>query len=102
MRAHVPRVAVLLAATPTFSPGIPGPGTVAPGFDWMTYYVNTDTHPFTRQYVMATPWDDPKIYAIFKGFGHGLTKPKAHRAAMQQNLDWFTKYLWNQPPGTHP
>jgi dipeptidyl aminopeptidase/acylaminoacyl peptidase len=116
--------------------------------DWMTYYVNTDIHPFTRQYLKATPWDDPKIYAdtspmtyikhartptliqhgeddarvpipnafqlyqglrdqkvpvqlaIFKGFGHGLTKPKANRAAMQQNLDWFTRYLWNQPTGT--
>jgi dipeptidyl aminopeptidase/acylaminoacyl peptidase len=116
--------------------------------DWMTYYVNTDIHPFTRQYLKATPWDDPKIYAdtspmtyikqartptlikhgsddarvpipnafqlyqglrdqnvpvqlsIFKGFGHGLTKPKANRAAMQQNLDWFGRYIWNQPSGT--
>jgi dipeptidyl aminopeptidase/acylaminoacyl peptidase len=116
--------------------------------DWMTYYVNTDIHPFTRQYLKATPWDDPKIYAdtspmtyikqartptliqhgkddarvpipnafqlyqglrdqnvpvqlsIFNGFGHGLTKPKANRAAMQQNLDWFTRYLWNQPTST--
>jgi len=31
--------------------------------DWMTYYVNTDIHPFTRQYLQATPWDDPEIYA---------------------------------------
>lgn len=31
--------------------------------DWMTYYVNTDITPFTRQYLHATPWDDPKIYA---------------------------------------
>ena len=116
--------------------------------DWMTYYVNTDIHPFTRQYLKATPWDDPKIYAdtspmtyikqartptliqhgeddarvpipnafqlyqglrdqnvpvqlsIFKGFGHGLTKPKANRGAMQQNLDWFSKYVWGTAPGT--
>ena len=116
--------------------------------DWMTYYVNTDIHPFTRQYLKATPWDDPKIYAdtspmtyikqakaptliqhgeqdarvpipnafqlyqglrdqnvpvqlsIFKGFGHGLTKPKANRGAMQQNLDWFTKYVWGTATGT--
>jgi dipeptidyl aminopeptidase/acylaminoacyl peptidase len=114
--------------------------------DWMTYYVNTDIHPFTRQYLKATPWDDPKIYAdtspmtyvkqakaptliqhgdqdarvpipnafqlyqglrdqnvpvqlsIFKGFGHGINKPKANRAAMQQNFEWFTRYVWNQPP----
>jgi dipeptidyl aminopeptidase/acylaminoacyl peptidase len=31
--------------------------------DWMTYYVNTDIHPFTRQYLKATPWEDPAIYA---------------------------------------
>ncbi len=113
--------------------------------NWMTYYVNTDIHPFTRQYLKATPWDDPKIYAdtspmtyiksakaptliqhgdqdqrvplpnafelyqglrdqnvstqlvLFKGFGHPLNKPKANRAAMQQNLDWFNKYLWANP-----
>jgi dipeptidyl aminopeptidase/acylaminoacyl peptidase len=116
--------------------------------DWMTYYVNTDIHPFTRQYLKATPWDDPKIYAdtspltsirqaraptliqhgdqdarvpipnafalyqglrdqrvpvqlvVFKGFGHGLNRPKANRAAMQQNYDWFMRYVLNQPGGT--
>ena len=31
--------------------------------DWMTYYANTDITPFTVQYLKATPWDDPKIYA---------------------------------------
>jgi dipeptidyl aminopeptidase/acylaminoacyl peptidase len=31
--------------------------------DWMTYYVNTDITPFTPQYLHATPWDDPQIYA---------------------------------------
>jgi dipeptidyl aminopeptidase/acylaminoacyl peptidase len=109
--------------------------------NWMTYYVNTDIHPFTRQYLRATPWDDPAIYAktspmtyikqartptliqhgeldqrvpipnayelyqglqdvgvttrliVFKGFGHGLNKPKAARAAMEQNLDWFGQYV---------
>ena len=30
--------------------------------DWMTYYVNTDITPFTRQYLKATPLDDPEIY----------------------------------------
>ena len=116
--------------------------------DWMTYYVNTDIHPFTRQYLKATPWDDPKIYADtspmtyikqakhadadparrsgraradaervralsgtarseragaavdLQGLRPRLNKPKANRAAMQQNLDWFTRYIWNQPTGT--
>jgi dipeptidyl aminopeptidase/acylaminoacyl peptidase len=31
--------------------------------NWMTYYVNTDITPFTRQYLLTTPWDDPEIYA---------------------------------------
>jgi dipeptidyl aminopeptidase/acylaminoacyl peptidase len=31
--------------------------------DWMTYYVNTDITPFTRQYLKGTPWGDPDIYA---------------------------------------
>ncbi len=109
--------------------------------DWMTYYVNTDIHPFTRQYLKATPWDDPEIYRktspityiknakaptliqhgekdprvpipnayelyqglrdqgvpakliVYKGFGHGLTKPKANRAAMEHNLEWFGNYV---------
>ena len=30
--------------------------------DWMTYYVNTDNRPFTRDYLQATPWEDPEIY----------------------------------------
>ncbi len=30
--------------------------------NWVTYYVNTDIHPFTRHYLQATPWDDMKIY----------------------------------------
>ena len=112
--------------------------------NWMTYYVNTDIHPFTRQYLRADPWNDPEIYAktspmtyitnantptliqhgeldrrvpipnayelyqglrdqdvpvrliVFKGFGHGLDKPKAVRAAMEQNLEWFGRYIWDK------
>jgi dipeptidyl aminopeptidase/acylaminoacyl peptidase len=30
--------------------------------NWMTYYVNTDIHPFTRQYLKATPWSNEEIY----------------------------------------
>jgi len=114
--------------------------------DWMTYYVNTDIHPFTRQYLHATPWDDPEIYAktspityikraktptliqhgendrrvpipnayelyqgledqnvpvrlvVYRGFGHGITKPKEQRAVMQHNLDWFSQWIWNEKP----
>jgi len=112
--------------------------------NWMTYYVNTDIHPFTRQYLKATPWDDPEIYAktspmtnikqaqtptliqhgefdrrvpipnayelfqglqdigveteliVYKGFGHGISKPKERLAAMWHNWKWFAKYIWNE------
>ena len=116
--------------------------------NWMTYYVNTDIHQFTRHYLGATPWDDPEIYAktspmttikqartptliqhgefdtrvptpnayelyqglqdvgvpvkliIYKGFGHGLNKPKAARAAMEHNFEWFNQYIWGEKPMT--
>ena len=30
--------------------------------NWVTYYVNTDIHQFTRQYLLANPWQDMEIY----------------------------------------
>jgi dipeptidyl aminopeptidase/acylaminoacyl peptidase len=114
--------------------------------DWMTYYANTDITPFTRQYLHATPWDDPEIYkktspityiakaktptliqhgendrrvpipngyelrqaledrgvpvkmVVYKGFGHGITKPKQQRAVMEENEKWFAKYIWGEEP----
>lgn len=112
--------------------------------NWMTYYVNTDIHPFTRQYLEATPWDDPEIYArtspmtfikkartptliqhgendrrvpipnayelyqglldqgveaklvVYKGFGHGIDKPKELLAAVTHNWEWFARHLWGE------
>jgi dipeptidyl aminopeptidase/acylaminoacyl peptidase len=114
--------------------------------DWATYYVNTDITPFTRQYLHATPWDDPEIYwktspisniakartptliqhgendrrvpipnayelrqaledrgvpvkmVVYKGFGHGITKPKQQRAVMEENEKWFAQYIWGEKP----
>ncbi len=112
--------------------------------NWMTYYVNTDIHPFTRQYLQATPWDDPEIYAktspmtyikqaktptliqhgeldrrvpianayelfqglqdvgvpvrlvVYKGFGHGIDKPKEQLAALWHNWQWFAQHIWGE------
>ncbi|MBX2817848.1 MAG: S9 family peptidase [Saprospiraceae bacterium] len=112
--------------------------------NWMTYYVNTDIHPFTRQYLQATPWSDKQIYEktspmtnindattptliqhgefdrrvpvpnayelfqglqdvgvpteliIYKGFGHGITKPKERLAAMWHNWIWVGKHVWGE------
>jgi len=30
--------------------------------NWVTYYVNTDIHPFTRHYLKSTPWEDMDVY----------------------------------------
>lgn len=112
--------------------------------DWMTYYVNTDIHPFTRQYLKATPWDDPDIYQktspisyvrnaktptliqhgeldkrvpipnayelrqaledrgvpvkmiVYKGFGHGIDKPKQQLAVLEHNYEWFLQWIWGE------
>lgn len=112
--------------------------------NWATYYVNTDIHPFTRQYLKGTPWSDPEIYkktspmtninkaktptliqhgefdrrvpipnayellqglqdnnvpaklVVYKGFGHGITKPKERLAAVWHNWQWFNKYIWGE------
>jgi dipeptidyl aminopeptidase/acylaminoacyl peptidase len=34
---------------------------------------------------------------VYKGYGHGITKPKSIRAVMQHNLTWFNHYLWGDP-----
>ena len=31
---------------------------------------------------------------VYKGFGHGISKPRAMRAVMHHNLAWFNHYLW--------
>jgi dipeptidyl aminopeptidase/acylaminoacyl peptidase len=110
--------------------------------DWITYYVNTDITAFTRQYLKATPWDDPEIYrttspisyiktaktptliqhgendrrvpipngyelyrglrdqnvpvkmVVYKGFGHGINKPKQMRSVMEENENWFGTWIW--------
>ena len=112
--------------------------------NWTTYYVSTDIHPFTKQYLKATPWSDEAIYKktspittinkaktptliqhgeldkrvpisnayelvqglrdngvkseliVYKGFGHGITKPKERLAATWHNWQWFNKYVWNE------
>ena len=111
--------------------------------NWVTYYVNTDIHPFTRQYLKATPWDDMEVYkktspmtyikqakapvliqhgdndkrvpppnafelyqglkdvgvparlVLYKGFGHGINKPKEAMHVMDENLSWFSRYVIN-------
>ena len=34
---------------------------------------------------------------VYKGFGHGITKPKSMRATMQHNLQWFNHHIFGDP-----
>lgn len=112
--------------------------------NWITYYVNTDITPFTRQYLQATPWSDMDVYKktspmtninkaqtptliqhgeldkrvpipnayelyrglqdrgipskfiVYKGFGHGINKPKERLAAVWHNWQWFGNYIFRE------
>lgn len=33
---------------------------------------------------------------VYKGYGHGITKPKSMRAVMEHNLGWFNHYIFNE------
>jgi dipeptidyl aminopeptidase/acylaminoacyl peptidase len=39
----------------------------------------------------------PVEMVVYKGFGHGINKPKASRAVMEHNLAWFNHYLFGDP-----
>lgn len=112
--------------------------------NWVTYYVNTDITPFTREYLEATPWNNMTIYLktspmtninkastptliqhgefdkrvpipnayelyrglqdrgipskliVYKGFGHGINKPKERLAAVWHNWQWFNHYVFGE------
>ncbi|MFH1964374.1 MAG: S9 family peptidase, partial [Acidobacteriota bacterium] len=115
--------------------------------DWVDYYYRTDITPFCPQYLGATPWDDPQIYAktspmtyinsaqtptliqhgsddarvpinnayklyrglsdkgvpvkfaMYKGFGHGISKPKEQLAVLTHNWQWFSHWVWGDEMG---
>jgi dipeptidyl aminopeptidase/acylaminoacyl peptidase len=39
----------------------------------------------------------PVEMVVYKGFGHGINKPKSMRAVMQHNLAWFGHYIFGDP-----
>ena len=56
--------------------------------------------PIPNAYELRQGLEDrglPVEMVVYKGFGHGITKPRAMRAVMQHNLAWFNHYLWGDP-----
>lgn len=39
----------------------------------------------------------PVEMVVYKGFGHGITKPKEMRAVLQHNLQWFNHHIFGDP-----
>ncbi len=55
--------------------------------------------PIANAYELRQGLEDrgvPVEMVVYKGFGHGITKPKAMRAVMQHNLAWFNHYLFGE------
>ena len=63
--------------------------------------VNLDRRvPIANAYQLRQALEDKGVKVemiVYKGFGHGITKPKSQRAVMQHNLAWFNHYIWNDP-----
>lgn len=56
--------------------------------------------PIANGYELRQGLEDrgvPVEMIVYKGFGHGVTKPKARRAVLEHNLLWFNHYLWGDP-----
>ena len=56
--------------------------------------------PIANAYQLRQALEDRGVKVemiVYKGFGHGITKPKAQRAVMQHNLGWFNHYIFNDP-----
>jgi len=56
--------------------------------------------PIANAYELRQALEDrgvPVEMVVYKGFGHGITKPKAMRAVMTHNLGWFNHYIFGDP-----
>lgn len=55
--------------------------------------------PIPNAYELRQGLEDrgvPVEMVVYKGYGHGITKPKSMRAVMQHNLGWFNHYLFGE------
>jgi dipeptidyl aminopeptidase/acylaminoacyl peptidase len=56
--------------------------------------------PIANGYELRQGLEDrgvPVEMVVYKGFGHGINKPRAMRAVMTHNLQWFNHHLWGDP-----
>jgi dipeptidyl aminopeptidase/acylaminoacyl peptidase len=56
--------------------------------------------PIANAYQLRQALEDKGVKVemiVYKGFGHGISKPRAMRAVMNHNLAWFNHYIWNDP-----
>jgi dipeptidyl aminopeptidase/acylaminoacyl peptidase len=57
--------------------------------------------PIPNAYELRQALEDrgvPVKMVVYKGFGHGITKPKQQRAVMEENEKWFGQYIWGETP----
>ena len=53
--------------------------------------------PIANAYELRQGLEDrgvPVELIVYKGYGHGITKPKSMRAVMRHNLEWFQHHIW--------
>jgi dipeptidyl aminopeptidase/acylaminoacyl peptidase len=61
--------------------------------------------PIPNAYELRQALEDrgvPVKMVVYKGFGHGITKPKQQRAVMEENEKWFAQYIWGERPESAP
>jgi len=57
--------------------------------------------PIPNAYELRQALEDrgvPVKMVVYKGFGHGINKPKQQRAVMEENEKWFAQYIWGEKP----
>ncbi|MEL6942399.1 MAG: prolyl oligopeptidase family serine peptidase, partial [Bacteroidota bacterium] len=55
--------------------------------------------PIANAYELLQGLRDQEVPAklmVYKGFGHGITKPKERLAAITHNWEWFNRYIWGE------
>ncbi|MEZ4901000.1 MAG: prolyl oligopeptidase family serine peptidase [Spirosomataceae bacterium] len=57
--------------------------------------------PIANAYELRLALEDnnvPVKMVVYKGFGHGITKPKQMLQVMEENLHWFGKWIFGEEP----